>query len=880
MITVLASRKFSLKNPNTHPALPTHIRMTTLAPLTPIALAAGLACAALASAAPVTSDKSPLNLIPWPKTVQMGSGGMALKASARIVTADDRLLPLAGIFKAELLAATGLDLRIASGPLAAGDIGLALNPALKAGEEILRVKAREVVRTREGAYRLTVASQVKVEGFDYRAVAEGTTTLLQAIVRQSNGFVLPVMTIDDWPHADYTGAMVDVARQDNPIVYLKQMVDTCRAYKVRYLQLHMTDDQAWTFPSTAYPKLGTLNGSAHGGPKCELYKLDELKALVKYADERGVTLVPELETPGHSGNACGTLPECFGFIDPATGKAVGQGMMNIANPKLYETLDTIIGEMCDVFQSSPYFHIGFDEVSGAGNVAATPQAAAFAKDKGLADTGGLLGYFAVQVNEMVRKRGKKTIIWEGAANGVSKDIINMTWDGGARTAERMIAGGFTTITVPWNFAGVEPQDWTMYHSNGSVLKKGDPVLGASLPVWEQKGEVSVKWLRAVPNRQERTWGPDNAFTPANLARRIEGTDRLLDRILYGFAIRHDNLIDSDMFRIRATKPTLLTLETFPAMGTVHYTLDGTEPTAQSPAADKPIRVADSFTLVARLFDSGGKPCKPSWKQAYIFEPLAITAQGLIKDAAGKDTAWFADNLTVRVACTLKDGTVRYTVDGSDPLPASPAYAKAITLTNTATVKARWFDAANTGRGSVSAATYQKLAIAKHAAMGKPTRILVPADMANDEAAAKLLTDGILIRGSEWGAPEVLKMGPKDLEVVIDLGTSTVIKQVVARFVYLQEGGILPAVRVDVAVSNDGKTFAPAGTTSFEIPDNRASRGLTMKELAVATKGSGRYVKVFCKNNGVLPDWYGAPGTPDHMMMDEILVNPQGARNQP
>ena len=101
--------------------------------------------------------------------------------------------------------------------LAAGDIVLAINPALKAGEEILRVKAREVVRTREGAYRLTVGTQVKVEGFDYRAVAEGTATLLQAIARQSNGFAVPVMTIDDWPHADYTGAMVDVARQDNPI---------------------------------------------------------------------------------------------------------------------------------------------------------------------------------------------------------------------------------------------------------------------------------------------------------------------------------------------------------------------------------------------------------------------------------------------------------------------------------------------------------------------------------------------------------------------------------------------------------------------------------------------------------------------------------------
>ncbi|MCX6880260.1 MAG: family 20 glycosylhydrolase, partial [Verrucomicrobia bacterium] len=250
--------------------------MSNLEYLTAVALAAGLAGASLAPAAPVTSDNSPLNLIPWPKAVQMGTGGLALTATARIVTADPRLLPLAVIFQAELLAVTGLDLKIASGPLAASDIGLALNPALQAGEEILRVKARVVERTREGAYRLTVGTEVKLEGFDYRAVAEGTTTLLQAIGRRSNGFALPVLTIDDWPHADYTGAMVDVARQDNPLIHLKQMIDTCRAYKVRYLQLHLTDDQAWTFPSTAFPKLGTLNGSAHGGPKCEVYNLEEL----------------------------------------------------------------------------------------------------------------------------------------------------------------------------------------------------------------------------------------------------------------------------------------------------------------------------------------------------------------------------------------------------------------------------------------------------------------------------------------------------------------------------------------------------------------------------------------------------------------------------
>ena len=264
---------------------------------------------------------------------------------------------------------------------------------------------------------------------------------------------------------------------------------------------------------------------------------------------------------------------------------------------------------------------------------------------------------------------------------------------------------------------------------------------------------------------------------------------------------------------------------------------------------------------------------PRWKQVYIFEPLTLIGQGMLKDAAGNDTTWFADTMSVSVACTQTDGTVRYTVNGSTPQPASPAYTAAIPLTSTTTVKARWFDATNTGRGNVTAALYQKLATVQHAAVGKPAWVVAPIDLPNPQAAAALLTDGRLIRGSDWGCPEVLTLGWKDLKIVIDMGESTAINKVVARFVYLQEAGIFPAVRVDVSVSDNGQSFTPVGTTSFAIPNNHNDRGLTMKELPVATVGSGRYVKVLCKNNGVLPAWYGAPGVPDNMMMDEILVNP-------
>ena len=201
-----------------------------------------------------------------------------------------------------------------------------------------------------------------------------------------------------------------------------------------------------------------------------------------------------------------------------------------------------------------------------------------------------------------------------------------------------------------------------------------------------------------------------------------------------------------------TTPVMLMLDAHPGLGKVRYTIDGTEPSARSPVADKPIRVADNFTLQARLFDAAGKPVKALFTQPCVFEPLKISGKGMQKDAAGKDSTWFTDTMTATIDSTIKSGRIRYTVDGSDPVPMSPVFSSAIRLKHTTVLKARWFDEKNVGRGATTTATFQKLASEKHTAVGKPAKILVPADLENGEAAAKLLVDGLLIRGSDWGRP--------------------------------------------------------------------------------------------------------------------------------
>ncbi|MFN0130468.1 MAG: chitobiase/beta-hexosaminidase C-terminal domain-containing protein [Verrucomicrobiales bacterium] len=508
-------------------------------------------------------------------------------------------------------------------------------------------------------------------------------------------------------------------------------------------------------------------------------------------------------------------------------------------------------------------------VSGLGNVAATPEAQAFMREKNMKDAGELMTYFAVQVNEMVKKRGRKTILWEGAANGAAKDMVHMTWDGGARTAERLVSQGITTITVPWNLAGVPWQNWTMYHSNGSELKEGDPVLGAMLPVWEQKGEVNLRWLRGgLAARQERTWGPDTLIEPANFEGRAASCDLVLDRMLYGFAIVHNPRIPEGFTHRQITTQAMLSFPTWGAYGAVRFTTDDTEPTAQSPEFTTAIPLADSITIKARLFDKKGNPAGQTWTQPYIFTPLTLQAQGILPEGT-----WFADTATVVVASTMKAGMVRYTLDGSAPLPTSPAYAKPLTIIATTTIKARWFDAQNVGRGEIATATYQKLVTMSHAAVNKPVTMTVTAKLTDPAQNAKLLVDGVLTRGGAWGAPEVLRLGDSDLHVIIDMGANTEVRKVVVQCIYCQEAGIYPAKHIEVSVSHDGQNFTIAGAADFKVPDERGADGSSIREIAVESNGAGRYVKIFCTNNGQLPAWHNSPGVLGHLMLDEILVNP-------
>src|SRR5262249_41247745 len=155
-----------------------------------------------------------LHLIPWPKSLRAGKGHMPLTAKSRIVAGEKQLVPLANVLASEIELLTGMKLKVATGEGRDGNIVLRIDGKLKAGANILAVRKRELVRTTHGAHTIDIDRRAVVTGFDYRATAEGSSTLLQLLGRADGGFRLPKLSIKDWPHADYCGAMLDVARQN------------------------------------------------------------------------------------------------------------------------------------------------------------------------------------------------------------------------------------------------------------------------------------------------------------------------------------------------------------------------------------------------------------------------------------------------------------------------------------------------------------------------------------------------------------------------------------------------------------------------------------------------------------------------------------------
>jgi hexosaminidase len=312
--------------------------------------------------------------------------------------------------------------------------------------------------------------------------------------------------------------------------------------KIGYLQLHFTDDQSWTFPSKAYPKLATPDRQ---------YTLEELRELEAFASTRGVTIVPEIEAPGHSMALIHALPEVVGN-DPL---AAGSNALCVGRESTYQTLDTILGEVCDVFKSTPYLHIGADEV----NKSAWTQCKhciEYRKQRGIENEEELYRHFINRMNDLVKKYGKRTIVWEGfkvtGKISISKDITVMEFESLYEMPQNYVAAGYAVINTAWqplyvvnekNWTPEKIFSWNMYrwehwisqspaYPNGIDVPETPLIVGAQMCSWEQPAKDEIPSLRhRLAAMSERVWDHSTRRTFADFSARLESADAKLTKLL-------------------------------------------------------------------------------------------------------------------------------------------------------------------------------------------------------------------------------------------------------------------------------------------------------------------------------------------------------------
>jgi hexosaminidase len=289
------------------------------------------------------------------------------------------------------------------------------------------------------AYSLSVTTS----GVRLRGSVAGLRHAVQSLRQLISGAEIPLVEVHDEPRFGWRGAMIDVARHFLPVSYLRRLVDQIALYKLNVLHLHLTDDQGWRMPISRYPALAAVGGhraesmvgpagstTYDGMPHRGAYTKDELRSLVAYAAERGVTVVPEIEMPGHARAALAAYPNLGNFPERTlpvwTGWGVSEALFGVQE-QTFGFLRDVLTEVLQVFPS-PHIHIGGDECPSV-EWETSPLAAARIAAEGLPGAAALHGWFLGRISEFLVSQGRLPICWDDGENpqGLPRQAAVMIW---------------------------------------------------------------------------------------------------------------------------------------------------------------------------------------------------------------------------------------------------------------------------------------------------------------------------------------------------------------------------------------------------------------------------------------------------------------------
>jgi len=317
----------------------------------------------------------------------------------------------------------------------------------------VRIRLQQVDEAALGAegYRLVVGDGIDLVANNDTGLLHAVQSLRQLLPAKTQAeYSLPRLAINDAPAYPWRGLSLDVARSFLPVEYLEKHIDRMAMFKMNRLHLHLSDDQGWRVEIKRYPKLTEIGGaSAVKGGRSGFYTQDELKHLVAYAQARGVTIVPEIDMPGHVQAMLASYNElaCDDEDNLSTydGLEVGFSVLCLSKPDVvYPFVRNVLEEVLAIFPSKE-IHVGGDEI----------------KDP-------LYAEFVGRTAKMVQEMGRTPIVWEeGSVADTTPDVMLQLWNDGY-AIDAAVAEGHPLILSPCtyfyidhgNYAG-QPQtyDW-------------------------------------------------------------------------------------------------------------------------------------------------------------------------------------------------------------------------------------------------------------------------------------------------------------------------------------------------------------------------------------------------------------------------------------
>jgi hexosaminidase len=475
-----------------------------------------------------TSAQQPvLNLMPMPASVQVGTGSLHVDSSFSVALTghiEPRLERAVERFLQQLGRQTALPLSRKPAKSASSTLIIRTDHASKEIQEV----------GEDESYTLEVNSNgAKLAAPTPLGTLHGLQTFLQLVDVSSEGFAAPAVTIQDKPRFPWRGLLIDPARHFIPLEVIRRNLDGMEAVKMNVFHWHLSDNQGFRVESKKSPKLHELGSDGLH------YTQEEIRDLIAYARDRGIRVVPEFDTPGHSTSWFVGHPELasgpgpyeierrWGVFDPA---------MDPTKESTYKFLDQFIGEMAKLFPDQ-FFHVGGDEVNGK-QWDANKQIQEYMRAHNLKNNQALQAYFNKRLQAIVEEHGKSMIGWDEILDpSLPKDITIQSWRGQASLAAaakqgyRGILSNGYYLDLGWPAArhyAVDPMSGDAANLSPEEKQR---ILGGESCMWGEYVNPENLDSRIWPRNAaiaERLWSPPEVRDPASMYARLDSIGARLE----------------------------------------------------------------------------------------------------------------------------------------------------------------------------------------------------------------------------------------------------------------------------------------------------------------------------------------------------------------